>query len=259
MPWFDTHCHLDALKDLDQELNEARDADITRFLLPAVIPGNWDTCIRIAQNTPNVYLALGIHPQAVRELSDSEIEDALARLPALLQKHNAKAVGEIGIDHRWDKDPSQRTRQKDTFIAQLDIAADLGLPPVIHCLDAQGELLEIWKNHRCHRIVPGILHSYSGSADMVPLYVKLNCYISFSGAVTWSHAKRVPAACIVTPDDRLLVETDAPYQPPHPLKEGPNRLVRLARIGEVVASLRGQHVEYVQSLTTSNACRLLKV
>lgn len=259
MSWFDTHCHLDALNDLHQELNDARDADITRFLLPAVIPSNWDTCIRIAQKTPNVYLALGIHPQAVRELSDSEIEDALARLPDLLQRHDAKAVGEIGIDHRWDKDPDQRRRQKDTFVTQLDIAADLGLPPIIHCLDAQGELLKIWQNHRCHQATPGILHSYSGSADMVPLYIKLNCYISFSGAVTWSYAKRVPAACVATPDDRLLVETDAPYQPPHPLEDGPNRLARLAHIGEVVASLRGRPTQEIQSLTTSNARRLLKV
>jgi len=258
MEYFDTHCHLDALTDLKTQLDEARDANITRFLLPAVAPSNWQRCIEISESVEGCYLALGIHPQCVRELSDDDISHALTALPELLHKHNAVAVGEIGLDWRWDSSDVDRDRQISCFEAQLDIAARMKLPPIIHCLDAHGKFLEIWNAHTCRQETPGIMHSYSGSAELVEEYVKRNLYISFSGAVTWSNAKRAPRACKATPSEKLLIETDAPYQPPHPGGVD-NRLFRLAQIAENVASLRGEEVEVIQRITTANARRLLKV
>ena len=258
MKWFDTHCHLDADYgglSLDDLMNRAREAGVEKIVLPAVAPENWETCLAIAQRFEGVYVALGIHPQCVRELGDSEISAALSDLPDLLRNDRVVAVGELGIDHRYDVEPHDRIRQESVMLAQLDIAADLRLPPIIHCLDAHGRFQEMWANHPCRKAVHGIMHSYSGSAELVGVYTKQNLFVSYSGAVTWTGAKRVPKACAATPDAWLLVETDALYQPPHPLENAPNRPDRTPRVGEVVAHLRGVDVETVANLTWANAHR----
>lgn len=253
MELFETHAHLDVLEDLETELEQARAAGVHEFMLPAVSPFNWQACIETARANTGIYFGLGIHPQCVRELTDSEASDSLQSLPDLIRSSGAHAIGELGLDWRWDSDPDARLRQERIFLEQLDIAAETGLPPIIHCLDAHGRFLELWKSHPCRKNTPGIMHSYSGSAEMVAEYVRENLYISYSGAVTWTHAKRVPKACKATPLERLLIETDAPYQPPHPLEEGPNRLPRLVRVAEVVAGLLGLSIAEVAQITTQNA------
>jgi TatD DNase family protein len=258
-PLFDTHCHLDASgNDLGPAdlIAEAAAAGVGAFLLPAVEPANWDACIAIAASDPRVHLALGIHPQAVRELTDDAIDDALDRLPALLTAHGAVAVGEIGLDHRWDKDEAARARQRRVFERQLDIAHALGLPPLMHCLDAYDPLLKSWRGHAARRAgLQGVMHSYSGSAELVPVYVREGLYLSFSGSVTWTNARRVPAACQATPATHLLIETDAPYQPPHPLDARPCRPASIVRVVEVVAALRGATIADTAQLTWDNAHR----
>jgi TatD DNase family protein len=261
---FDTHCHLDAPgndRDPAALIDEARAVGVGAILLPAVEPANWQACIDIAQQHPGfVHLALGIHPQAVRDLDDATLHDALDRLPELLRAHGAVAVGEVGLDHRWDRDPAARARQLTAFTRQLDIARELSLPPLMHCLDAYDPLLQAWKKHPIRRAgVEGIMHSYSGSADMVPIYIREGMWISFSGGVTWTHAKRTPAACRATPDDRLLIETDAPYQPPHPLDDRPCRPASIARTAAHIAQLRDTTPDELAALTWRNACRALRV
>jgi TatD DNase family protein len=258
---YDTHCHLDAAgndRDAAGMIAEAAAVGVAAIMLPAVEPANWDACIQIAQAHPTtVRLALGIHPQAVRDLTDDQIDDALDRLPDLLRAHGAMAVGEVGLDHRWDTDPAQRARQLKVFTRQLDIAHQLALPPLMHCLNAYDPLLQAWKKHPARRAgVPGVMHSYSGSADMVPLYVREGLYISFGGAVTWTHAKRTPAACAATPADRLLIETDAPYQPPHPLDDRPCRPAQIPLIAATMATLRSTTPDAILALTWDNAARL---
>jgi TatD DNase family protein len=258
LAWFDTHCHLDAPghdRPPADLLAEARAVGVQELVLPAVEPDNWPTCARLAQEHQGVYPAFGVHPQAVRDLSDDALTAALDALPRWLAEHHAVAVGECGLDHRWDADSDARARQRQTFLRHLDAAHALRLPPLIHCLGpgAYELLLKLWRAHPCRAVVPGVLHSYSGSAQMVPLYVKENLYVSFSGTVTWANAKRAPEACLAVPDERLLLETDAPYQPPHPLDDRPNHPARLPEIAARVAQLRGTSLETLSALTTRNA------
>ncbi len=258
MRWCDTHCHLDAMGGedvgLEAQLQEARAAGVGAIVLPAVAPENWARCVEIAAAHEEVKLALGIHPQAVRELSDAMIDEALARLPGLLRAHGAVAVGELGLDWRWDRDEVQRARQLRVFEAQLEIALEVGLAPIIHCLDAQEVLLRSWRGHPCRGKLEGVMHSYSGSADMVPLYVREGMWMSYSGSVTWHNAKRTPRAASATPLSRLLVETDAPYQPPHPLQARQNHPARVVEVGQCVARLQDRPVEEVARETWANAC-----
>ena len=258
MKFFDTHCHLDADFDglsVHEVLKRALDAGVEKIVLPAVSPHNWDACLEIAQNHVGVFVALGIHPQCVRDLSADEIDAGLKRLDELLCESKIVGVGEVGIDHRWDVASDARTRQDEVFIAQLDLAQAHRLPPIIHCLDAHGRFAEIWANHPCQQTIHGVMHSYSGSAELVRVYTAQNLYISFSGGVTWTGAKRVPRACQATPDGWLLIETDAPYQPPHPLEGGANRPDRVVRVAEFVAQLRGTTPEHIAQITFENSLR----
>lgn len=262
MRFFDTHCHLDAnygpmsVRDV---IDRAASQGIERIVLPSVAPDNWQTCADIAGAYEGVYVAFGIHPQCVRDLNDREIDAALKDLPSWLTHPKAVAVGELGIDHRWDTDEGARHRQERTMLDQLDIAADLKCPPIIHCLDAHGRFAALWSAHRCRHAVHGIMHSYSGSAELVHAYSKQNLYFSYSGAVTWNGAKRVPKACVATPDELLLIETDAPYQSPHPLDGAPNRPDRVARVAEIVAELRGVEIAQLAELTWTNANRAFRL
>jgi len=259
MKLFDTHCHLDADFDglsVHEIVKRALDAGVERIVLPAVSPQGWERCLEIAHQNPGVFVGLGIHPQCVRDLTPTEIEEGLKRLDEMLHESKVVAVGEIGLDHRWDSDADARCRQEDVFVAQLDLACAHHLPPIIHVLDAHGRFGELWRDHPCRRATPGIMHSYSGSAELVRVYTQQNLFISFSGGVTWKGAKRVPKACQATPDEWLLIETDAPYQPPHPLEKDANRPDKVLQVAEFVARLRGITLEEVARLTFDNANRV---
>ncbi|MEO1271091.1 MAG: TatD family hydrolase, partial [Myxococcota bacterium] len=140
MRLFDTHCHMDVVAHRtgqgDAMWNEARNVGLEAMILPAVHPETWPRCCQLAQQTDGLGLALGIHPQAVRELSDHALDEALNALPGLITEHGAVAVGEIGLDHRWDRDDALRERQLRVFLAQLSIARQLDRPVLVHCLNA---------------------------------------------------------------------------------------------------------------------------
>ncbi len=259
---FDTHCHLDAPEHHlapDALLAAADAAGVSRVLLVAVEPGHWSRCASIAAAHPQqVRLALGIHPQVIRDLSDDALQDALDALPHLLRAHGACAVGEIGLDFLQDRDPTLRARQERALLAQLDIAAALDLPVSLHCLKAHDALLRLWRRHPLKQRAPGLLHAFSGSADLVPVYAAENLAFGFGGATTWTNARRAPEACRAVPAHLLVLETDAPYMPPHPLPDGPSRPDLLPRIAAHIAALRGLSPEALAALTTANARRLLE-
>lgn len=254
MRLYDTHVHLDhAGEPVEALLEEARRAGAGAWLLPAVSPDSWERSIAAAAADPDVRLAIGIHPQAVRDLTDEAIDEALAALPGLLRRHGAVAVGEIGVDHLHDRDPLQRERQRRVLDAQLDVARALGLPVLLHCVRAHGALLDTL---RARGRVRGVMHAYSGSAELVRDWVALGLHVSFAGALTLPGARRAPEACRVVPDDRLLVETDAPYQTPWPHEGEANRPARLVDVARAVARLRGTPPEAVAERTWENAVAL---
>ena len=242
----------------DLVLDEARQAGVLDFVLPAISPTHWPRAQALAAAHPDVHLALGVHPRALRDLDDRALDEALERLPALLVETGAVAIGEVGLDHAWERDPLLRERQASAFVRQLQIAAELGLPPLIHCVKAHGALLELWRASPCHGALPGVLHAYTGSAPMVTPYTDAGLFISLAGPITWPGARKPASACLAVPEDRLLLETDAPYQAPHPHRGAPNSPARLRLIAARVAEVRGMEVEAVARLTTENARALFR-
>jgi TatD DNase family protein len=257
----DTHCHLDLEafdRDRAEMLARARDAGVVACVIPAIRPSTWDALValvkRHANDGPLLTIALGVHPQVVPELSDSERRlatdaDALAaRIADLRTRAPVVAVGECGLDGAT----ADRELQEQIFAAHLATARTLDLPAVIHVLRAHDTAPRLVREAGAR----GVLHSYSGGADLVPVYADLGLCFSLAGPVTYDNARRPLEAARAIPADRLLAETDAPDQAPAPHR---GRRSEPAMVREVVAALaraRGATFADVAGLTTANATRL---
>lgn len=239
--WVDTHCHLDDPAyddDRDAVVLRAERAGVRRVVVPGVDPASWDRARRCRDRAPNLLrLAFGLHPWALRGLDAAARSQALDALPRALED-GAIAVGECGLDGRVAREGGPSLDEQAVILsAQLDLAQARGLPVILHCVRAHGALLALLKARGGP--VPGVLHSYSGPAELVPDFVRLGLYLSFGGQVTNPKAVKVHKAVAVTPAARLLVESDGPDQPPFPRITQRSEPADVARLAGVMAELRG--------------------
>lgn len=261
----DTHCHLDVSRfdpDRRAAIERASAAGVLGMLIPAIRPATWEALVELGaeQADKGVRLALGIHPQIVAELSDDElgrgevealcraISEAEAAHPGLIV-----AVGECGLDG-GTPDPA---RQERVFRAQLRAARALGLPAIIHVLRAHDRAPAILREERVAEL-GGVMHSYSGSADLVPIYRDLGLSFSFAGPVTYPGSRKPLAACRAVPDELLLAETDAPDQAPAPHRGQRSEPAMVADVIAGLAAARGRSPAELAALTTENARRVFR-
>jgi TatD DNase family protein len=162
----------------------------------------------LARTHDFIWAAVGVHPHGAADLP----EDWLRQLEELAALPRVRAIGEIGFDYHYDGD--WKEAQRRVFEEQLQLAARLGLPVVIHDRDAHGDTMELLRQYR----PAGVVHCYSGSAEMAKEILSLGMYIGFTGVVTFKNARRALEAAAVVPLDRLLVETDCPYMAPEPFR-----------------------------------------
>jgi TatD DNase family protein len=261
---FDSHCHLhDRSMDAEAAIARAREAGVRGFLLAGVDPDGWRDEDRIARAHPDVAVAYGVHPQLVAEVDDAETERMVAALSATLSACRdggsplvaPAAIGEIGLDGAGERRDTL-DRQERAFRAQLRLAREHDLPVVLHVLRAHGRALAILREERLPRR-GGVLHSYSGPAEMVRDYVALGLHLAFAGPVTLARSKKTHAAARCVPPERLLVETDAPFQSPEPYRPGPCEPAFLVAIVEALAQIRGEPAAHLAAYTEENARRLL--
>ncbi len=257
----DSHCHLDSPRILESEragmLQRAASAGVMDIVVPGVHPATWIDIQRLSQNRrsptePRLYPCAGIHPQVLPELDDRAVADGLDQLLQLAHG-GVVAIGETGLDRPTAKaDGGALERQLEVFQAHLDIASQAGLPVVVHCFRWHDQLLALLRRRGGHP--PGlILHSFSGSAELVPHYLELGGWFSFAGPVTYPNARRPLAALTATPLDRLLLETDAPDQTPAPHRGKRNEPAFLPLIAARAADLLGMPLSEVAACTTRNA------
>jgi TatD DNase family protein len=215
MAIIDTHCHLNAdtfSTRWQQILNDAQAVGVNH----AVVVG-WDeqSSIRATELSTldsRLHAVIGLHPVDIQPTS------SLDWVSVLYQKHptHILAIGEIGLDFHWKKDPREHEQQTQMFIAQINLANTLHLPVVIHCRDAYDAILLILERHRVQQ--GGIMHCYAGPSQLVPKFLALGFYLSFGGPVTFKNAHEARASLLATPLNRILVETDSPYLAPHPFR-----------------------------------------
>lgn len=247
----DTHCHLDLAAfdaDRDAVIERALAAGVSGILVPAVRPRTWGALGALVGRHPCLRQAVGVHPQVVPELHPDERVDLEPRLLAACR--DAIAVGECGLDGATGEPELQRA----IFRMHVRVARALDKPLVVHVLRAHDEVPRILREEGPVR---GILHSYSGGADLVPTYAALGMAFSFAGPVTYANARKPIEAARAVPAELVLAETDAPDQAPEPHRGGRSEPAFVADVIAGLASARGVSPAEMAALTTANARRLL--
>ncbi len=250
----DTHCHLDAERfepDRAQVLARAAAAGVTAIVVPGIGPGNWDPLLQLKSTAPKLVAGLGVHPQFLPELDPSGDRERLELLDRLLARGGAVAVGECGLDGP-SAEQAPFERQLEVLRGHFALARKHRLPLLLHCLRAHPQLERLLKEEA--PVPAGILlHSYSGSHELVKKYLKYGCHFSFAGPVSFAEARRPLDALKAVPLERLMAETDAPDQAPHPHRGERSEPAYLPLIIEAMAKARGEPVEQVAEATTRNA------
>ena len=255
----DSHAHLDlAHFDADREavIARARAAGVTAILTLGVDGESSQRAVALAQQYEAVYAAVGIHPHEAR-YATPEVYKVLLGLAREREANRIIAWGEIGLDYHYNHSPADIQRRE--FRRQIRIARELDLPVCIHSREAHDDVLMILEEEQA-RDVGAVMHCFSGDEQVARRCLDLGFYISFAGPVTFTNARKPPAVVPLVPDDRLLIETDAPYLSPHPWRgrEHRNEPARVAVIAARLAELRGVSVEDVGGIATRNFHTLFK-
>ena len=260
-PLADTHCHLDfrAFDSDRQEVVDGASANgISRILNPGINIDSSHAAVGIADTYPGVFAAVGVHPNDTKSWRLT----SLRSITKLAKHPKVRAIGEIGLDYYRDYSPHEL--QKEIFRAQLDLAAELSLPVVIHNRDADVDMLPIlgaWhselvssRNPLAER--PGVLHSFSGDLESAKRAVSWNFFLGITGPVTFKKADTLREIVREIPVESLLIETDAPFLTPHPHRGKRNEPSHVRFIAGKIAEIKETSIEEVGQSTSENAERL---
>jgi TatD DNase family protein len=254
--FLDSHCHLNDEKLLGNApatIAEAESAGVQTFLVIAWDLESAQTAIALAHHYPSVYAAIGFHPENLEGISEEKIQE----IKAMAADPKVKAIGEIGLDYHWYKEEKDRENQKRWFIRQIDLANELHLPVSIHAREALGDTLKILQEHPLQ--FGGVLHCYSGSAEMLLEFAKLGLYFGFDGPITYKNSIE-PKKCVqICPLNRLLSETDSPYLSPVPHRGEINTPKNIPLIVKQMSELKALPMEDVERAIEENFARLFSV
>lgn len=245
----DSHCHLNykgLIEDQLQVIARARAAGVTTMLNISTRESEWDSVIATASRDPNIWATVGIHPHEADAHPDIDTERLIARSahPKVI------GIGETGLDYYYDH--SDRDQQKTSFRSHIVAARETGLPLIVHTRDAEDDTAAILSAEMGKGAFSGVIHCFTASADFAEKALALGLYISLSGIVTFKNAKDLQATAITIPEDRLLIETDAPFLAPVPHRGRTCEPAFVADTARFISGLRGISVERLQEITSRN-------
>lgn len=246
---FDTHAHYD-----DSRFDEDRDELISGLSgkgVSHIINCGCDlkssiSTVALAEKYSFIYAAVGVHAHEAEDATESDLE----KIKELYKNKKVVAVGEIGLDYHYDFSP--RERQKEIFEEQIILANELDLPIIVHDREAHEDTMNLLKKYK----PKGVVHCFSGSAEMAKEIVKLGMYIGIGGAVTFKNAKKPVEVVEYLPLDRLLLETDAPYMTPVPYRGQRCDSSHIAYTAEKIAEIKGIDVQELIDICNENAKKL---
>lgn len=270
MELVDCHAHLETIPDLKIVLLRAKEAGVSRIITCGSSISYSKKCVELADdsqsNLVEIFACCGIHPQDGKEevasIGDKYI-DELRKLAMSSKK--VVAIGECGLDYGQTTDNLQLTTdekkfQKELFISQINLAADLNFPIVVHCRNAWSDLLDTLSDVSSQLSdVRGMFHSWTGSLKDMERALALGFYLSFSGIVTFKNSGEIAHVAKAVPLDRMLLETDSPFLSPVPLRGKPNEPKNVKITARFIAELRGVSLEKIAETTTRNARKLFGI
>jgi TatD DNase family protein len=251
--YIDTHCHLEMSRfdrDRDEVLERAREAGLEAVITIGSNLVSSAEALRLSEAHEMVYCSVGVHPHEAKDFT----EETLGRLRGWAAHRKVVAIGETGLDYHYMHSPKEA--QQEAFRRHLGLAAELGLPAVVHSREAKADTLRIIRESGITR---GVMHCFSGDMETAEAAMAMGLYISIAGPVTFKDARRLKEIARAVPDDCLLMETDAPYLTPEPLRGKRNEPSYIVHTAREIAALRGVRPEDVARLTTINAMRLFGI
>jgi len=249
----DSHCHLnyEGLAERQGEiLQNARDRGVTGFLNISTRQREWAEIVALAEQEADVWASVGVHPHE----ADAHPDLGASALVAASNHERVIAIGECGLDYYYDK--SDRQAQRERFEAHIEAARQTGLPLVVHTREAEADTAEILSAAVRQGGVTGVLHCFTGSADLARKGLDLGFYVSLSGIVTFKNAQDLQETAKWLPADQMLVETDAPFLAPVPHRGQKCEPAFVADTAAFVAGLRGEEPGQLAETTTANFFKL---
>lgn len=249
---FDTHTHYDDRKfeeDRDKLLSSLKESNITKIVNVGADIETTKQTLALAAAYDFIYAAVGVHPSDVDCLN----EENYAWLKRQTSCKKVVAVGEIGLDYYWEKDPQKQQQQKYWFQRQLSLAKETNLPVVIHSRDAAEDTLNILKEQPD---ISGVIHCFSYSKELALEYVKMGYYIGVGGVITFKNARKLKEAVEAIPLERIVIETDCPYLAPEPYRGKRNESIYLPYVLNEIARIKHMTPAEIEDVTFHNAEKL---
>jgi len=248
---FDTHAHLDddrLREQLSEVLVRAGAAGVIEIVTIATTAHSSAVCVALAGHHPQLSASVGIHPNHAAEAADADWD----KVASLVDRPEVVAIGETGLDRHWDFTPF--AVQEDYFARHLDLARRCGKPVVIHCREAEADVLRmLCDDHARHGPIRGVMHSFTGVWATAEACLAMGLHVSFAGMVTYKNAQDLRDVAAKVPLERMLVETDSPYLSPVPLRGKVNEPAHVVHTAACLAGVVGLQPEVFARQTTSNA------
>jgi TatD DNase family protein len=249
----DSHCHLNykgLVEDQAAVIARAKEAGVSAMLNISTREREWDDVVSVAERATNIWASVGIHPHE----ADAHPDIDTAKLVSRTSHPKVIAIGETGLDYYYDH--SDRAQQQTSFRAHIVAARETRLPLIVHTRDAEDDTAEILADEMEKGAYSGVIHCFTASQDFADKALALGFYVSISGIVTFKNAKELQASASLIPEDRLLIETDAPFLAPVPHRGRPCEPAFVTDTARFLAELRGVSVELLARQTTANFYRL---
>ncbi len=252
----DTHCHLDAeafQQDLDDVIQRAVDSGVRQILTIGITVETSQAAVLLANRFECVSAVVGIQPNYAHEAKPGDWE----KIVDLADHPQVVAIGETGLDRYWDFAPLDT--QQEYFVRHIQLSKSSGLPFVVHCREAEADVVAVLQSEAADGPLNGVMHSFCGDAETAAVCLDLGMHISFAGMVTFRKNDALREVAKTVPLDRLLIETDAPYLAPHPNRGKRNEPAWVRLTAECLADVHGISMDELAAATTENARRLFRL
>jgi TatD DNase family protein len=249
----DSHCHLNMKEfcdDLPQVIAAARVAGVTIMQTICTRSSDFPEIIAIAEKYPEVYASFGIHPHEVEKEKLLTVDEIVSNI----KHHKVIGIGETGLDYYYEH--SKRDIQQESFINHIHASAITNLPVIVHSREADEDTISIMSSEMKANPYPGLIHCFSSTRALAQSSLDIGLYISIAGILTFKNAENIRETMQYVPLDRILIETDAPYLAPIPMRGKRNEPAFVKHVAECLAQVKGLSVEEIGEITTANFRRL---